>query len=479
VAPDDLSSLIAFGGDSIGVMWSNQLTGQFLFAVHKDGADDGAWSAAPVPATPAADDHINLKADAAGRVYAAVKYSTLLPGDPFLGLLVRDPATGTWSQYPIGLVQDSQTRPIVLLDEQRQELHVFYTGPEPPSPSGDGGGTIYEKTSPMGAIAFAPGPGSPVIRDATSPALNDVTSTKQDVDSGSGIVVLANNPVTDVYWHADIRLDGSTPPQAPPPPPAPPLAPRTSVFPAIADGQVKMSEPGHTFGALPSLRVRTGSDVLRSYLAFAVAGLTGPVVDAKLRLMVANGSTDGGDVLPVDGAWSESSLTWRNAPALGATPVGHIGRVAPGLVDVPLAASAITADGTYSFALAAASDTLTIYSSREGTAAPELVVATAPAPPAPPPAAADTVPVATPPPPPMTAPPAPRIALLTAARARREAARALRHRGVRRWRLSCRRVNRTTFACVASWHVRGRPNFARLTVSRSGARFLAPRHGAK
>ena len=64
------------------------------FAVHEDGAADGAWSASIVPTGgPRADDHINLKADGAGRVYAAVKTAKGGTGStPTIFLLVRSPA---------------------------------------------------------------------------------------------------------------------------------------------------------------------------------------------------------------------------------------------------------------------------------------------------------------------------------------------------------------------------------------------------
>ena len=77
VTSDEISSVIAFGGDRIGIMWSNQAatnTG-YYFAVHRDGQPDTSWQPTEAARTGAesADDHVNLKVDAAGRVYAAVK----------------------------------------------------------------------------------------------------------------------------------------------------------------------------------------------------------------------------------------------------------------------------------------------------------------------------------------------------------------------------------------------------------------------
>jgi chitodextrinase len=54
------------------------------------------------------------------------------------------------------------------------------------------------------------------MRDAASENLNNVTATKQSVNSASGLVVLASNDVTKRYWHADVvpGSGGTTPPPA-------------------------------------------------------------------------------------------------------------------------------------------------------------------------------------------------------------------------------------------------------------------------
>jgi hypothetical protein len=233
VAIDDISSVVAFGGNRIGVLWSNQADGTYRFAVHADGKGDKAanWTAAALPGGVAPDDHINVKADGAGRVYAAVKHTVGSPGTaPLISLFARDTA-GAWSRTTVGYLSDSNTRPIVLLDQQRQEIHVVATGPTPPSANGQQGGTIYDRTSPLGAISFAPGPGLPVIRAASGGSLNDVSSTKQNLDATTGIVVIASNTPTASYWHADLSAAAPAPPPPPPPPPPPAPAPPPPVKP--------------------------------------------------------------------------------------------------------------------------------------------------------------------------------------------------------------------------------------------------------
>ena len=201
---DDISSLVAFGGNKIGVMWSDQPVSAMYFAVHVDGDPDTTWGASrnAVPGPNYADDHINLKslqADGSGRVFAAVKTSlndvpSPNPNAPLILLLVRDPATGDWSNYVFGRVGDDHTRPIVMLDQQNNVIHMFAT-------AGTFGGTIYEKTSPLNAISFATGLGTPLVRDGASANMNNATSTKQNVNSTTGLVVLATNATTGYYWH--------------------------------------------------------------------------------------------------------------------------------------------------------------------------------------------------------------------------------------------------------------------------------------
>jgi hypothetical protein len=66
--------------------------------------------------------------------------------------------------------------------------------------AGQSGGSIYEKTAPLSDINFAPGIGTPVLTDADSAAINNATSTKQNVTGATGLVVLATNEETSQYW---------------------------------------------------------------------------------------------------------------------------------------------------------------------------------------------------------------------------------------------------------------------------------------
>ena len=211
VNADDISSVVAFGGDKIGVMWSNQNVPAVYFAVHLDGQPDTTWEAsqAVLQGPNSADDHINLKSlqsDGSGRVFAAVKTSFISAATPLILLLVRDALTANWSSNVFGRVSDQHTRAIVLLDEEGGMIHMFATSPT-------NGGAIYGKTSPINAISFTSGLGTPVIVDAAAPNVNNVTSTKQNLNSTTGLVILASNDTTRRYWHAYESLGCTNPTQ--------------------------------------------------------------------------------------------------------------------------------------------------------------------------------------------------------------------------------------------------------------------------
>jgi PKD repeat protein len=89
---------------------------------------------------------------------------------------------------------------------------MFATCPQPPAVNADSGGDICAKTTSVDALGFEPGIGTAVIRDAGSPELNDVTSTKQAVNAATGLVILANNTATDTYWHRSLPVSTPAPP---------------------------------------------------------------------------------------------------------------------------------------------------------------------------------------------------------------------------------------------------------------------------
>jgi len=149
-------------------------------------------------------------------------------------------------------------------------------------------------------------------------------------------------------------------------------------FTPVADAYAKESEPTTNFRSTSNLRVKnqTGSRYW-SYLKFTVAGVAGTVQSAKLRLFVTGASPDGGTLRSVaDNSWTESGLTWNTAPTFASTALASVGAIATGTwVELDVTGH-VDGDGTYSFALVDGGSTTAIYSSRDGTNPPELVVTT-------------------------------------------------------------------------------------------------------
>src|SRR5215212_4775564 len=208
VSSDDISSVVAFdtqtAAPQIGVMWSNQIDDAMYFATHKDGDPDNVWqgSRTAIQGPKTADDHISLKSiqvdDVSGRVFAAVKTSL---GDlqnpdlnaPLIMLLVRDQA-GNWTNYRFGRVIDHHTRPIVMIDQEHRNLYMFATHDE-------NCGAIYYKKTPLSNISFSDGLGTTFIQSSTDTCINNATSTKQNVNSATGLLVQASDDTSKNYLH--------------------------------------------------------------------------------------------------------------------------------------------------------------------------------------------------------------------------------------------------------------------------------------
>ena len=198
---DDIASIIAFGGNKIGILWSNQSTTRDYFAVHNDGDPDATWQAAEtawgggVNCTGlCADDHINVKTDSTGKIYAAVKTSFTADTDPFIVLIVRS-TSGVWTSATESLHANTNTRGIVLLDESHNRLYILKTSTE-------AGGNILYKSASMSNPSFTvAGQGDLFIDNPIDAHLNNATSTKQNVTAASGMLVMASDDTSTFYAH--------------------------------------------------------------------------------------------------------------------------------------------------------------------------------------------------------------------------------------------------------------------------------------
>ena len=210
VNADDISTLVAFGGNKIGVLWSNQNDSTTYFAVHADGDADEVWQPREIalrdPQLGAvAEDHLNLKAsgDGSGAIYATT-VSNLSGANPGVFVLKRD-AFGAWTRSVFSPANLGHTRPILLINHANQRLHVFARSTE------TGPGFLYTKSASLDDLVFPPGLGTPIIQNATDTNINNPTSSKQFVNNSTGLLVLASDKTTRYYLHnhIDFSTDGA------------------------------------------------------------------------------------------------------------------------------------------------------------------------------------------------------------------------------------------------------------------------------
>lgn len=441
VSSDDISTVVAFGGNRMGVLWSNQSDDKMYFSSRLDAEGATEWDPTEVAyaGSASADDHINLKsvADQNGRILAAAKTST---STPQVHLLDRDPTTATWSSHTFGVGSDNHTRPIVAVDDGAQLVHMF-------AASGESGGSIYEKTASLGNISFGPGKGKAVLTDDDNRDINNPTTTKQPVNSTTGLVVLATNDSTRKYWTHYDTLGGTATPTPPtasfaagPTSGVAPLdvhftdtstgtptswswnfgdgststaqfpthvyaAPGTYsvtlrasnslgtdtevrnglvrvttappgplVFPTTADAKVRSDQATKNYGTSTELRTRGGSPASSAYLRFDVSGLAGAPAAARLRIFVTDGTRDPVTVDATSTSWTETGLTWQNAPPGDGAGLPSLAAPNSGVwVEVDVTA-AVTGNGPVGLLLATTSTDSGVYASRETANPPQLLI---------------------------------------------------------------------------------------------------------
>jgi hypothetical protein len=154
---------------------------------------------------------------------------------------------------------------------------------------------------------------------------------------------------------------------------APAATQRTFV--PVADAYVTSARPRKNFGTARTLRV-DGSPVTRSYLAFNLQGLGDPVSRAFLFVYAENGAPRGYGVRRASGkAWSESRLTYANAP--GVSRVLASQRRFRGARWTRVDVTGLVRDnGLVSFALTTSSRSTLRVASSESTRSPQLVLET-------------------------------------------------------------------------------------------------------
>jgi uncharacterized repeat protein (TIGR02543 family) len=206
LSSDDISTLIAFN-NKIGVVWSNQSDKKIYFAVHHDNNADTDWNAREIaledPSLGAVvDDHLNIKltSDGGGNLYLAAKTSLSGSSSPGIYLLKRS-FGGGWSKYVVATNADDYTRPIVVIDDENRDLYVF----------GRSGNHINYKKVSLSNISFPSGAGTVFIESSGSVDINDATSSKHNLNSSTGLLILASCEVSFFYYHNYLALASNGP----------------------------------------------------------------------------------------------------------------------------------------------------------------------------------------------------------------------------------------------------------------------------
>jgi len=143
---------------------------------------------------------------------------------------------------------------------------------------------------------------------------------------------------------------------------------------AVADAAVDMSAPNQNAGAVNTLDVMGGGSVRRAYLRFSLPTLGGPLLRAQM--VVRNLDQAGPKLYSVpDTGWDEATLSWANAPPLGALLSGISSWTRENAPNFDVTSSVqATMGGASGFALEAANSNLQRYASREGLVTPRLLL---------------------------------------------------------------------------------------------------------
>ena len=164
-------------------------------------------------------------------------------------------------------------------------------------------------------------------------------------------------------------------------------------FAPSADAYVSQTSPTKNYGSATTIRIRQGTTSSPAtyvpYLRFVLSGLAGrTVTGANLKLYPTDASVDGGHVYAAGDAWTETQITWANAPARSGSELASVGRVVKNTwVSAAVPPSAVGSDGSYTLALIGTSTDSAYYSSRSGANPPVLELTVSGAPPPPPPGA--------------------------------------------------------------------------------------------
>lgn len=246
-----------------------------------------------------------------------------------------------------------------------------------------GAGPDTEPPSIPADVAATTGSGPDVL--VSWSASND-NSGVSSYDIRRGTTTVATVPAHDTTWldtttapltayQYSVRatdLAGNSSDWSPPVPVTTPDVQTSFTWQTTGDAYVDQSKPTTNLGARPDLRV-DDSPLQRTYMRFEVAGIgTRAPGSVQLRVHAASNLSAGFQVQAVQGPWSESTIAFGNAPAVGPV-LGTSGPVTSGTwVEIPIT-GLVSGDGTYDVALTPLSATALRLDARESGEPPELV----------------------------------------------------------------------------------------------------------
>jgi hypothetical protein len=147
-------------------------------------------------------------------------------------------------------------------------------------------------------------------------------------------------------------------------------------FIADMDARVKESSPNSNYGTSSRLQADNDTDPnVESFIRFTVSGVSGQILQTRLRLYVTtNGSRNGPAAYSTEASWTELGITWNTRPPRTSRAVDNKDRIKKtSWVEYDVTAL-VNGDGKYSFVLAADSSDAIDFSSREGIRPPQLVI---------------------------------------------------------------------------------------------------------
>lgn len=174
----EISAITPFGGNKIGVTWTNQVTNEIAFRFHLNGDPEATWSAKEVVDSGAghATEYMNLKGLPDGKVFLGQLDNI---GNRHFYLFRRN-AAGTWDPK-IPVTRDAVSKPknpLVLFDETNNDIYVAYR---------DSGRSSYVYFSRMNADSNV----MPASCPMGAANVSNPTSTKQSVNGVSDLAIAA------------------------------------------------------------------------------------------------------------------------------------------------------------------------------------------------------------------------------------------------------------------------------------------------